>query len=249
MRPTSETWKLLLDLSERHGLEVSALSCYQDYANPDSLDRRIEDMKVCLDYARYLPNPVVITEAGGTYLAEGGQRASEWYVLVEAMKRTAEHAARANAYIAMEPGGGGLVASVESMCMLIDEVGSPHLRLNLDPANITMHGSDAVRAARELGPIVIHTHAKDGAFYYRLTAEQFAGILGKFRTFEDMAVLLDRETPPCNEFPLGQGQVDWRAYVHALDEAGYTGPFVIERETGDDPVSDIAQAVEFLAAL
>ena len=48
------------------------------------------------------------------------------------------------------------------------------------------------------------------------------------------------------EVPLGEGDVPWEAYIAALKEIGFDGYFVIEREHGDDPAADIAQAAEFL---
>ena len=46
--------------------------------------------------------------------------------------------------------------------------------------------------------------------------------------------------------PLGTGQVDFPAYLAALDEIGYKGYLTIEREVGDTPAKDIATAADFL---
>jgi len=46
--------------------------------------------------------------------------------------------------------------------------------------------------------------------------------------------------------PLGQGSVDFPAYLKALDEIGYKGFLTIEREVGDNPAADIQLAAEFL---
>ena len=51
------------------------------------------------------------------------------------------------------------------------------------------------------------------------------------------------------EKPLGEGDVDFPAYVRALDEIGYTGFYTIEREVGEDPEADIRKAVQFLKQL
>ena len=48
--------------------------------------------------------------------------------------------------------------------------------------------------------------------------------------------------------PLGEGQVDWNAYLAALRDIGYDGFLTIERETGADPEADIVMAVDFLKA-
>ena len=51
---------------------------------------------------------------------------------------------------------------------------------------------------------------------------------------------------PFIELPLGQGDVDFPAYIKALEEIGYKGFLTIEREVGDDPEGDIRMAADFL---
>ena len=51
------------------------------------------------------------------------------------------------------------------------------------------------------------------------------------------------------ELPLGEGDVDWRAYLAALSDIGFDGFLTIERETGDNPTADIEMAAEFLKSL
>ena len=49
--------------------------------------------------------------------------------------------------------------------------------------------------------------------------------------------------------PLGQGSVDYPAYLAALDDIGYRGFLTIERECGDTPVDDIKMAADFLRGI
>jgi len=101
----------------------------------------------------------------------------------------------------------------------LDSLSTQAVRVNYDPANLVMRGFDHVKGVGDLAPYIVHTHAKDGV-----------------RTPEGKA----------QEVPLGEGGVDWPAYLGALEEAGYTGYFTIEREVGDDPVADITRAINFL---
>ena len=48
------------------------------------------------------------------------------------------------------------------------------------------------------------------------------------------------------EVALGDGDVNFPEYIKALQDIGYDGFYAIERECGDDPVSDITKALEFL---
>ena len=81
---------------------------------------------------------------------------------------------------------------------------------------------DAAKGVYELQKYIVHTHAKDGL---RGTAEPYV------------------------EVPLGKGDVDWKAYLSALEDVGYRGFLTIEREVGDHPERDIASAVDFLKNL
>ena len=48
------------------------------------------------------------------------------------------------------------------------------------------------------------------------------------------------------EVPLGEGGVDFTAYLEALDAIGYHGFLTIEREVGNDPAADIVAAKNYL---
>jgi sugar phosphate isomerase/epimerase len=80
---------------------------------------------------------------------------------------------------------------------------------------------DPVQGVYTLKEYIVHTHAKDGV---QLTADPI--------TWE--------------ERPLGQGGVEWKAYLAALRDIGYNGFLTIERETGEHPDEDIAKASAFL---
>jgi L-ribulose-5-phosphate 3-epimerase len=118
--------------------------------------------------------------------------------------------------------------------------------VNLDPANLVMVGGhDPVEAVRLLGPYIVHTHAKDGR---RLKPCSAAEVYGAFAdgTFKALVERLGGD--PFIEVPLGEGEVDWDAYLAALRGVGFSGFLTIEREVGDDPAADIAKAVNFLRA-
>ena len=57
---------------------------------------------------------------------------------------------------------------------------------------------------------------------------------------------IGRSVPAVREVPLGEGKVDWAAYLKALTEIGFKGYLTIEREVGADPAADIRKAVQFL---
>jgi len=108
-----------------------------------------------------------------------------------------------------------------SLREFLDTLGSKKgMAVNMDPANLVMcMNDDPVQAVYTLKDYIVHTHAKDGIHY---TDHSF------------------------KEVPLGTGQVDFPKYLKALEDIGYKGFLTIEREVGDNPAHDIAEAVKFL---
>ena len=97
------------------------------------------------------------------------------------------------------------------------------MSVNFDPANFILYGSDdPVAAARVLAGRTSMAHMKDG------TASDKPGeVWGA-------------------DVPLGQGEVDFVAVLKTLEEGGFTGALVVEREAGDDRIGDLAAARLFV---
>jgi sugar phosphate isomerase/epimerase len=108
--------------------------------------------------------------------------------------------------------------------MTLEELQSPNLKVNFDPANMLLYDKgDPIRAVELLAPFIRSVHVKDAK----------------------------RPLTPGNwgeEVPLGQGEVDIRRFVQTLKKVGYTGPLCIEREVGNQSqrFADIAHGVKFL---
>lgn len=113
--------------------------------------------------------------------------------------------------------------------------------VNMDPANLSMvTGDDPVAAVRTLAPHIVHTHAKDGIMLRRTDPEIVYGFFAEGGIGDLNLDEIFREVP------LGQGQVDFPAYLAALAAIGYDGYLTIEREVGEDPEKDIRDAAVFL---
>lgn len=98
----------------------------------------------------------------------------------------------------------------------------PNVGVNFDPANMILYGKgDPVDAVRVLAPWLRQVHIKDA------TRAATPGAWG-------------------GEVPVGDGDVDWSAFLAALRDAGYRGDLVIEREAGTQRVADICTARAFL---
>ena len=102
----------------------------------------------------------------------------------------------------------------------LQQLGLPNLGLNLDPANLLMYGKgNPIDALDMIGPYVRNIHVKDGE--YPTDGEH----LGR-------------------EVPVGQGRVDFPRFVATLQERGFTGEWIIEREiSGEQQLRDIQRTI------
>ena len=113
--------------------------------------------------------------------------------------------------------------------------------VNLDPANFVMvTEQDPVEAVYLLKDYIVHTHLKDGKMLKKTDPQ----IIYDF--FADGGIEALNVADFFLETPVGEGNVDFPAYIKALKEIGYDGFLTIERETGADPSADIQKALDYI---
>ena len=222
-----------LDMCKSRGLTISALcgDLGQGFANPEKNPELIERSKRILDLAKDLETDVVTTHIG---VVPADTDCDTFRIMQDACGQLAAYADSLQAHFAIETGP-ELSAVLKTF---LDTLHSTGVAVNLDPANLVMvAGDDPVKAVHNLKEYIVHTHAKDGRMLRRVNPETIYN------------GTLDFAEAPFIELPLGQGDVDFPAYLSALNDIGYTGYLTIEREVGDDPEGDIRLAVDFLQAL
>ncbi len=108
----------------------------------------------------------------------------------------------------------------------IEDVGLDNLGINLDPANLILYGkANPVDALEVFGEYVMNIHAKDGKYP---TDGKNLGV----------------------EVPIGEGKVNFPAFIAKLKEIGYDSYLTIEREiSGDQQIEDIKKAKVYLEEL
>lgn len=108
----------------------------------------------------------------------------------------------------------------------IEDIGMDNIGVNFDPANLLMYGkANPVDALDILGKYVMGVHGKDGLY------PADGAHLGE-------------------EKPLGEGRVNYPAFIEKLKEAGYKGDITIEREIeGEEQKRDVLKAKAFLEGL
>ena len=106
----------------------------------------------------------------------------------------------------------------------LDELDSPALMVNFDPANMLLYDmGDPIHAVEILADRIKSVHVKDAL----------------------------RPTIPGNwgqEVPLGQGEVNIPQFLKTLRSIGYTGPLAVEREVGSGParIADIRAGLNLI---
>lgn len=110
-----------------------------------------------------------------------------------------------------------------TLLRVIEEIGMDNVGINMDTANLILYGkANSADAITVFGKYVMDTHIKDG--FYPTDGKR----LGK-------------------EVKVGEGLANIPEVVKRLNEAGYKGNYIIEREIeGEQQVKDILETVNFL---
>lgn len=223
------------ELADR-GLTLSAVcgDLGHGFFDPEHNKENIERSKRILELAKELGTQVVTTHIGVVPKDPSHPR---YGIMQDACGQLAEYANQLGSHFAIETGP----EPADVLRKFLDTLPSDGVGVNLDPANLHMcFNCDAAEAVRILKPYIVHTHAKDGVYKKFCDSEIMYGILPLPADYQ--------EEDYCEEVPLGQGGVNWKEYLSALDGIGYRGFLTIERETGDDPAGDIRMAADFLRA-
>lgn len=224
--------KEFLDMVQTHGLKISAVcgDLGHGFGSKDKNPELIEQSKRILEMARELGTDIVTTHIGVVPRDKNHER---YKIMQEACHTLSRYADELGAHFAIETGPEPAIVLKE----FLDTLGSKGVAVNFDPANLVMvTGDDPVQAVYTLKDYIVHTHAKDGRKLADKDPEIVYGIIE-----EEI-----KSAKSFIELPLGQGDVDFPAYLKALDDVGYKGFLTIEREVGDKPEADIQLAVGFL---
>ena len=127
-----------------------------------------------------------------------------WRDMAACVREAADIARQAGVVLAFEPEVNNVVDSAQKARRLLDEIGSPHLKVTIDPANI-FHAGELPRmremldeAFALLGRDIVMAHAKD----------------------------LDHDGDAGHK-AAGQGKLDYDRYLSLLQTYGFRGPLLL----------------------
>ena len=228
----------ILAAAEKHGITISAFWCgwggrkvWDFYDGQLTLglvpaDYRAERVRMLLegsDFAKKIHVTDLATHVG--YMPENPYDPKYEEVLV-ACKAIVEKCKENGQNFLFETGQETPVTLKRAIQDIEKTLGKGNIGINLDPANLIMYGkANPVDALEVFGEYVRGIHGKDGKYP---TDGHHLG----------------------DEVPLGQGKVNYPAFIAKLKEIGYEGDITIEREIdGDEQKKDIRMAKDLLDKL
>lgn len=199
-------------------LELIALGCplRNGLAIAKDQQPRIEHIRNVMTLSYQLGAKTVIIQPGKV---PESTESPEYALMTEALEDLSHFGDRTGAILALETG----LESGQALADYLDRFDTGSLGVNLDPANLLLHGFDIYDSLMALKKWIVHTDAKD------------ARVASASRAKE--------------EVPLGHGDIDWMLWLSSLDAIGYKGWITLERESGDHRFADIAEGAKFLRRL
>jgi len=239
--------KYVLDYVGKKGMHISSLAYYPNTMDPDPAKREpaIEHLKALIKASGKLGVNMVTTFIGRDQhktVEENIELFKEiWPPIIKLAEDCGVKVAIENCPMLFGkdqwPGGQNLMCTPAIFRRLFKELPSPNFGLNFDPSHYVWQGLDYVQTVHEFKDKLFHIHFKDIKLYPEKLKE--VGVL---------AYPLEYMSP---KIP-GLGDVDWGAYVSALNDIRYNGDAVIEVEdkafegSNEDILNSIRLAKRYL---
>ncbi len=228
LRLDAEGRRRIRRLLDAAGLALPSIAGHGNLLEPDPQRRALQLARVqaAIDLAADLAGPegppCVVTMAYSKPERYGQERER----IAHGFRQLAAYAASRGVVVALEPHVGQAFDRPERVHWLLEQVASPHFRLNLDNSHFEVMGYDLDAYIPLLAPYAVHTHLKD-----------------------------QRGIAPAYEFLVpGEGEFDYARYLAAMDRAGYRGFITIEiskqvqTRPDYDPAAVAARALRTLAS-
>jgi sugar phosphate isomerase/epimerase len=204
-------------LLDRHGLALPSLAVHRALLvdDPQQWAANLAYLRASIDLATEMADkdgpPVIDNLVGG----RSGELESRRTQLIERLHEVVRYAAARGVTIAVEPHVFTVLESPLATREIVDAIGSPYLRVQLDISHFDVLGLSIEETVPVLGPLAVHTHVKD-----------------------------QRGRAPHHEFLIpGEGTFDDVRYLRAMRAVGYEGfitgevSVMVQRRPGYDPLA------------
>jgi len=165
----------------------------------------------------------------------------QWKTLLTNLDRLADHAAERGVLAVIHPHIGTLVETAEDVQRVVE---GSHIGFCIDTGHLAAAGADPVAITLANLDRVKHVHLKD------VDAAKAAKVAAKEITFSDAVADGMWQV-------LGEGDVDIRAMIEALEGAGYDGWYVLEQDVmfrdgepeGEGPIVNVRASLDYVKAI
>jgi sugar phosphate isomerase/epimerase len=137
-----------------------------------------------------------------------------WNAVVGALKELSQRAAEFDVIIGVQ-NHHDLGAGFEAQYDLIQAIAEPNCKALFDAWAPALHGADLIAAARKMASITAHTTIAD---YQKRPRYQYEPAVINYRPVQ----------PYVQAVPMGEGFIDYRGFLRALEENGFTGTLAYE---------------------
>lgn len=142
-----------------------------------------------------------------------------WSLLCEVLTDLGRYGEHVGALLAAETGS----ESGPELARLLAALPEGSIGITLSPGNLIINGFPPLEAVEALGPHIVHVHATDAVHDLHLRRG--------------------------HEVALGRGSADFPSLLGALEEFDYRGYFTVVRYNSEDPLRELALAVQYLKNL
>jgi sugar phosphate isomerase/epimerase len=220
---TAERCRQIADTYRSAGLSIHSIGVYTNLIHPDPAERKanLAYFEAMMRVGASMGVRAFVTEAGHYYHPEEPAPRVEhhfqeevWKAMLATGKQLAALAERYDATVMFEPYFRHFFASAKRTRVYIEEMGSPRLRVLLDPANL-LELNDLEEMFDQLAPYVDCLHAKDRKLHVERGVPAGQGDLD----YVKFVTLAARRTPKAPLVLEYVGPDDYRQALAHLDRA------------------------------
>jgi sugar phosphate isomerase/epimerase len=144
----------------------------------------------------------------------GASYTAQWNMVVASLRECARRIAPWGVTIGIQ-NHHDIAAGYELQWDLIREVGEPNCLAMFDAWSVFLHGADLAAAARKMAPVTAHTTIAD----YQLRPRY---------QYDPGMVNYTKATPLVQAVAMGEGAIDYRAFLGGLYQGGFRGTVAYE---------------------